>query len=244
MFIMEKSLFEYKIEPRHVDFTNRVSVSSLCDIVLHAAGEDAHRRGFGIDALANNNYGWVLSRMGIELERMPLEYETMSIRTWISDYNRLSSTRNFELADMEGNIYGCAVSQWCMIDYSTRMPVDMNTMAKAHEGNMVDCPSPCERPRRLGAVKSEPILEHKVAYSDIDFNRHMNTMRYIDLIFDTMPIEVPEKLEAVRMDINFLREALYGDLLSLKGECSDTARTYEFANEAGDALCRFAFEIR
>lgn len=244
MFIMEKSLFEYKIEPRHVDFTNRVSVSSLCDIVLHAAGEDAHRRGFGIDALANNNYGWVLSRMGIELERMPLEYETMSIRTWISNYNRLSSTRNFELADMEGNIYGCAVSQWCMIDYSTRMPVDMNTMAKAHEGNMVDCPSPCELPRRIRVVESEPLMQHKVVYSDIDFNRHMNTMRYIDMVFDAMPIEVPEKLEAWRMDLNFMKEARFGDVLSLMAVEADEVRQYEFRNQNAEALCRIALEFK
>ncbi|MBR5863268.1 MAG: acyl-ACP thioesterase [Alistipes sp.] len=241
---MEKSVFKCKVEPRNVDFTSRATVSSMCDIILYVAGRDAHNRGFGIQVLADKNFGWVLSRLCIELDYMPREYDEFTVHTWISDYNRLSSTRNFTLTDGAGREFGRAVTQWCMLDYDTRMPVDMKTLEKVHDGTIVDCPSPCERPRRLGAVKSEPILEHKVAYSDIDFNRHMNTMRYIDLIFDTMPIEVPEKLEAVRMDINFLREALYGDLLSLKGECSDTVRTYEFANEAGDALCRFAFEIR
>ena len=241
---MGKSLFEYKVEPRHVDFTNRCSVSSICDLVLHAAGEDAHRRGFGIDALAGNNYGWVLSRMAIELDYLPEEYSTFKLYTWISDYNRLSSTRNFELVDAQGRMFGRAVSQWCMIDYSTRMPVDMNVMAKAHEGNMVDAPSPCERPRRIGVINSEPIVEHKVVYSDIDFNRHMNTMRYIDIIFDTLPIEVPEQLMGFRLDINFMKEALYGDTLSLMGEERDGVRMFEYRNAAGDALCRMALEIK
>ena len=62
---MEKSVFCYKVGPQHVDFTSRVSVSSMCDLVLHAAGEDAHKRGFGIDALANNNYGDGLSARGV-----------------------------------------------------------------------------------------------------------------------------------------------------------------------------------
>lgn len=241
---MEKSVFKYKIEPQYVDFTDRVSVSSICDLVLHAAGADAHRRGFGIDALAGNNYGWVLSRMAIEMDYMPVEYSEFTLHTWISDYNRLSSTRNFTLTDSEGREFGRAVSQWCMIDYATRMPVDMNTMAKAHEGNMVDAPSPCERPRRISAITSEPVVEHKVVYSDIDFNRHMNTMRYIDLIFDTMPIEVPERLEAWRMDVNFMREALYGDTLLLKTEDGEGVKSYEFTSSAGDALCRFAFELK
>lgn len=241
---MEKSIFKYRIEPQYVDFTDRVSVSSICDLVLHAAGEDAHMRGFGIDALADNNYGWVLSRMAIELDYMPVEYSEFTLYTWISDYNRLSSTRNFSLVDGEGREFGRAVSQWCMIDYATRMPVDMNTMAKAHEGNMVDAPSPCERPRRIGVVTSEPIVEHRVVYSDIDFNRHMNTMRYIDIIFDTLPIDIPEQLNAFRLDMNFMKEARYGDNLRLMAEERDGVRMYEYRNDSGDALCRMALEVK
>lgn len=241
---MEKSVFKYKIEPQYVDFTDRVSVSSICDLVLHAAGADAHRRGFGIDALADNNYGWVLSRMAIEMDYMPVEYSEFTLHTWISDYNRLSSTRNFTLTDSEGREFGRAVSQWCMIDYATRMPVDMNTMAKAHEGNMVDAPSPCERPRRIGVITSEPVVEHKVVYSDIDFNRHMNTMRYIDIVFDSMPIEVPENLNAMRMDINFIREARYGDTLQLMAQQQEALRNYEYRNSEGDVLCRMSLEVK
>lgn len=241
---MEKSVFQYKIEPRHVDFTGRVSVSSLCDLVLHAAGEDAHRRGFGIDALAGNNYGWVLSRMCIEMDYLPKEYSEFTLYTWISDYNRLSSTRNFVLVDASGKEFGRAASQWCMIDYATRMPVDMSIMAKAHEGNMVDAPSPCERPRRIGVVTSEPVMQRRVLYSDIDFNRHMNTMRYIDLVFDSMPIEVPETLSAMRFDLNFMKEARYGDSLVLMSQKQDNTYQFAFRNEAGEALCRMALEVR
>lgn len=241
---MEKSVFEYRVEPQYVDFTDRVSVSSICDLILHAAGEDAHKRGFGIDALADNNYGWVLSRLAVELDYMPTEYSQFTLHTWISDYNRLSSTRNFTLTDAEGRVFGRAVSQWCMIDYATRMPVDMNIMAKAHEGNMVDAPSPCERPRRIGVVSSEPLVEHRVVYSDIDFNRHMNTMRYIDIIFDTLPIEVPEQLTGFRLDMNFMKEARYGDNLLLMGEERDGVRVFEYRNDTGDALCRMSLEIK
>lgn len=241
---MEKSVFKSKVEPQHVDFTSRASVSSMCDIILYVAGLDAHNRGFGIDVLAGKNFGWVLSRMCVELDYMPKEYDEFTIHTWISDYNRLSSTRNFTLTNAEGCVFGRAVSQWCMLDFDTRMPVDMNTLAKVHDGTIVDCPSPCERPRRLGAIKGEPIAEHKVVYSDIDFNRHMNTMRYIDIIFDTLPIEVPEQLNGFRLDMNFVKEARYGDNLVLMAEERDGVRMFEYRNEAGDALCRMALEVK
>lgn len=242
---MEKSVFKYRVEPSHVDFTLRASVSSMCDLILHAAGRDAHNRGFGIDVLADKNYGWVLSRLCVELDYLPKEYSEFTLHTWIGGYNRLASTRNFTLTDEQGIEFGRAVSQWCMLDFDTRRPVDMTTLVKVHDGTIVDCPSPCEAPRRLGAVDGDAITEHRVSYSDIDFNRHMNTMRYIDIIFDSLPIEQLEKLGALRMDINFVRESLYGDKIALHGEQKeDGDRVFEFKNAAGEALCRFSFELK
>jgi hypothetical protein len=47
-----------------------------------------------------------------------------------------------------------------------------------------------------------------------------------------------------RLDINFMKEALYGDTLSLMGEERDGVRMFEYRNAAGDALCRMALEIK
>lgn len=240
----EKSIFRYKVDPRRVDFTERASISSMCDIILEAAGEDAYKRGFGIDVLAERNLGWVLSRMCVELDYMPAEYSEFTIHTWISDYNRLASTRNFTLTDDEGRMFGRAVSQWCMLDFSTRMPADVNLLARMHEGVMVDAPSPCERPRRIAAVGSEPTAKHRVVYSDIDFNRHMNTMRYIDMVCDLLPIDELEQLNAVRVDMNFMRESRYGDVLSLCIDRRDDACAFEYRSGEGEALCRISLELR
>lgn len=240
----EKSVFKFTVEPESVDFTSRATVAAMFNMILHAAGRDAHRRGFGVDVLAEKNYGWVLSRICLELDRLPSEYEEFTLHTWIGGYNRLASTRNFTLSNSEGHEFGRAVSQWCMLDFDTRMPVDMNTLAKVHEGTIVDVPSPCDAPKRIAAIGSESIAEHRVAYSDIDFNRHMNTMRYIEFAFDTLPIEELEKLSALRMDINFIKEARYGDMLSLAREQSDAQYQFEIRNGAGEPLCRMALCIR
>ncbi len=240
----EKSVFKYIVEPEYVDFTAHASVSAIFNMVLHAAGKDAHRRGFGVDALAEKNFGWVLSRMCLEMDRRPNEYEDFTLHTWISGYNRLISTRNFTFTDSKGEIFGRAVSQWCMLDFDTRMPLDMNTLAKVHDGTIVDAPSPCDAPKRIGAMEGEPVAERKVAYSDIDFNRHMNTMRYIDFAFDSLPIEVPEKLQAMRMDLNFMKEARYGDKLLLMREEADQQYGFEFRNGSGEPLCRIMIEVK
>ena len=69
-------------------------------------------------------------------------------------------------------------------------------------------------------------------------------MRYIDIIFDSLPIEVPENLKAFRLDMNFMKEARYNDKLSLKSEQKEQTHLFAYANEAGEALCRMALEVR
>ena len=131
-----------------------------------------------------------------------------------------------------------------MIDFTTRMPADMKTVACMHEGVIVDAPSPCERPRRIRAVEGVVAAEHRVVYSDIDFNRHMNTMRYIDIMCDVMPIETLERMQSMRLDLNFMREARYGDVLTLRMDGDGSTHEFEYRNGDGEALCRAAFEIR
>ena len=79
----------------------------------------------------------------------------------------------------------------------------------------MECPSPAEKPRKVPAPDAEPVLTHKVAYSDIDFNRHVNTMRYIEMMLDVLPIERFAEERPLRLDINFLKEARYGQTLSV-----------------------------
>ena len=72
----------------------------------------------------------------------------------------------------------------------------------------------------------------------------MNTMRYIDIVIDSMPIDIVESLNAMRMDINFIREARYGDTLQLMAQQQEALRNYEYRNSEGDILCRMSLEVK
>ena len=58
-----KREYTYRIEPRDVDFMKRATLMSLADYILHTAGEDADRNGFGVRDLNLHNASWVLTRM-------------------------------------------------------------------------------------------------------------------------------------------------------------------------------------
>ncbi len=242
----EKTSYNISIEPQNVDYTLQERVSSLCNNILNVAGTDAQRKGFGVDVLGRKGHSWVLMRFAAEFDYRPEQFTSYDIATWISDYNRLMSTRNFTLTNGEGVEFGRAVSQWCMLDLETRQPLDMTTTAEMHSQWMVDCPSPMERPRRVGApaTDNQSVFTHRVAYSDIDFNRHMNTLRYIDLMVDMLPIELFAEEHKLRVDINFLHEARYGQVLTVV--CAESGAgewTFEIRNDEQTACLRAIFKF-
>jgi acyl-ACP thioesterase len=83
-----------------------------------------------------------------------------------------------------------------------------------------------------------------VVYSDIDFNRHVNTLRYIDLIFDSLPIELIEKNNGMRLDINFIAEALYGEVLTIGWTSEGNVWQFEISSDSGKKLCRAKIEFK
>ena len=221
----EKTGYTYYADPQQVDFTLRMTVPALANEVLNTAGVDAQRKGFGIDKLNKENRSWVLSRMAIEIDDRPEQYSSYEIVTWVNEYNRMLSTRNFTLHDAAGREFGRAVTQWCIIDLGARKAIDLNTVIGTCADSIVDAPSPTEKPRKVTGIVPQHIAEHRVVYSDIDFNRHVNTMRYIEMMIDMLPVELLMQETPVRFDIHFLRECRYGQTLSV-GSSSVAARRF------------------
>lgn len=238
----EKTDYDYRVEPHEVDFTLKQTIPALISTVLNTAGRDALGKGFGVDALLQNNHTWVLSRMAVEVDFRPGQYDAYRISTWISDYGRLLSTRNFRITSADGREIGRAVTEWAMIDMTTRRAVDLSWVGDAHRDALVDEPAPMEKPVKIRSVAPTDRLQHRVAYSDIDFNRHVNTMRYIDLMFDMLPIELPTLERPMRFDLHFMKECRYGQTLEVGCERLDRGARFEIATDEGYVALRGAVE--
>ena len=213
------SSYPFTIQPENVDFTLRASAASIISYMLNVAGTDAHRKGFGVEALQGHSF------------------------TWVNEFNRLSSTRNFKMR-IGDEVIAAGVSQWCMLNMETRQAVDMTLLKDIYERAMVAEASPIAAPARLRDVEPQISVSRPVVYSDIDFNRHVNTLRYIDLIFDTLPLELIEKNVGMRLDINFIAEALYGEVLTIGAYSEGNVWQFEISSDSGKKLCRAKIEFK
>lgn len=235
---MEPRYYKYTVIPQEIDFTGKARFSTVVNNILNTAGEDARVNGFGIDVLSEMNLGWVLSRLAVELDRRPLEQETYTVETWVTEYASLMTTRCFRFLDADGNCFGRAVSNWCLIDFAQRRLVPMSKISDIASHTVTDKALPCASPVKLRPFDAEPCSSHKVKYMDIDFNRHMNTLRYIDLLADELPIELVAADRRIRVDIHFVKESVYGDVLNIfslpESDSTDEVAKYRMAIKKED----------
>lgn len=237
-----KREYYYRIEPGDVDFMKLSSLASLADYIIHTAAEDADINGFGVRDLNLHNASWVLTRMAIETYRMPAEYEKIRITTWVSAVTRAMTTRNFEVFDEKGSMAACAVTNWAMIDLDRRSILDLH-MLPSYGSMTQDFPPPATLPRRLGTPRCEREYSHRVVYSDLDFNCHANSVKYLQWVVDTLPLELLEMKRIARADINFLHEARYGDMLHITASGAEEP-AFEIRNDREETVCRLAFIMK
>lgn len=238
----QKTTYHNEIGAEKVDFTLHATIEALCSDILNVAGNDAKSKGFSADKLMESGRSWVLSRMSVELDRMPAQNELYTIDTWVYENTRVLSTRNFEMIDSLGKIFGRAVSQWCIIDFKTRMPVALDEYADLFEGYIYNAPAPCDPPRKVRGIEPQYHRQHEVRYSDIDFNRHVNTMRYIRMMLNTLPIDYLTDNRPMRLDIHFAKECHLGESLTIGYEQRDNISLFEIRNNDGVVACTAAIE--
>ena len=232
-----KKTYDFTVDLQQVDFQTNIKLSMLGDLLLTTAGMNADDNGFGFKDLQKNNYGWVLIRWAIEMKRYPLQYEKISIQTWVEDVNRAFTTRNFNIFNENGEIIGSAASNWMGLDTETRKPIDLASLeglkAKAnHEPGLI------EKSARLSKVNADITDSFTVRYNDIDINRHVNSIRYIQWITNLFPLDTFREKYVQRFDINYMDEAVWGDKIDI---CCEEKAEDEFLVEIeknGQAACR------
>lgn len=216
--IMEKvATTKFICEPFHSDFMGRLTLSVLGNHLLNCAGQHATDRGFGMARLNEEEHTWVLSRMTIEFEDLPKQYESFEIDTWVESVYRLFTDRNFQLRNKDGHTIGYARTVWAMIGMKSRKPIDLMSL---YDGlilsyNYPENPCPIEKPSRIKVTAREPKDSFVAHYSDIDINGHVNSIRYIEHVMDLFSLDYLRSHKLYRFEIAYVSESYCGDKLNL-----------------------------
>ena len=230
--------YDFVVQPQEVDFQCRITLSALTAMLLNTADYNANDNGFGLKHLQTIDCSWVLSRFVLEMEYFPLEYEELTVETWVEEVGRASTSRNFCVKNAQQEIIGHGISIWVMLDMSTRKIKDLSLLENiwqyVHPESV-----PIEKPIKLTPVKDGTVYNSFcIRYSDIDFNGHVSTARYVRWLSDCFSLKQYESTRITRFEASFMNEMMYGDQVEVLGE-QKTDNDYRFDILNGDKIaCR------
>lgn len=212
-------------EPFHCDFAGRLFMSHLGNHLINAADFHSNDRGFGMLYLNTIHKTWVLSRLAIELEEMPPAYTRFDVETWVESAMRFFTNRDFKISEspapgssQEGKVFGYGRSVWAMIDTETRQPADLFAVNDGRLMEYVEKEKECPiaKVSRVKMKDDAPLMRVvPTAYSDIDMNGHVNSVKYIEHALDLWDTEFYKHHWLHRFEIAYVAEAHLGDDLLL-----------------------------
>lgn len=215
---MEKvGKYLFMAEPFHCDFLHRLFMGHLGNHLLNAADFHSTDRDFGMTYLNPIHKTWVLSRLAVEMDEMPMQYTKFNVETWVESAMKYFTNRNFRVVGEDGKVYGYGRSVWAMIDTETRQPQDI---LEIHDGEIVnwietekECP--IEKSSRVKmSDKAVLVREIDTYYNDVDVNGHVNSIKYIEHILDLFSIDFYRENRIKRFEIAYVAESYGGDRLS------------------------------
>lgn len=213
--------YEFTAEPFHCDFSGRLFLGQLGIQMLNAADFHSTDRGFGMKYLMTINRSWVLSRLALEMEEMPAQFEHYTVETWVESAMKFFTSRNFRVSGSDGHVYGYGRSIWAMIDTETRQPTDIFSIDNGaiNDWILADKPCPIEKGGRVKMSENATLVRTiSVNYSDIDINGHVNSVKYIEHVLDLWDIGWYREHRLKRFEIAYVAEAHQGDKLSFYRE--------------------------
>jgi acyl-ACP thioesterase len=198
-----------------IDRSDRLTLASTFDLFQEVAISHAEDLGVGRDALARARQAWVLSRMSVLVERRPRWGETITLRSWPRGSERLFAVRDYDIRDQADRPVVRGRSGWIILDIDKRRPLRVQQLIEQlplNEGLDALPNGGAGLEVREDLTKAG---ERRAVYSDIDYNGHVNNVRYIQWIQDILDPAILETADVLRLDINYLSEIKYGECTEL-----------------------------
>ena len=234
---------EFELRYFEMDKSGKASSVTMLTLLQETAADHCESIGHSLFSLVSQNLGWVLLSGIMEIDRYPEYKEKIIIRTWLSKYQSIRGIRENIIYDEDYNIIGKAKGLWLFFDIEKRRPTKI---LKDFKEQWLSCEETCiehDISRKLNIINSaEYIKKFKVNLYDTDTNKHVNNIRYLQWLVESIPEEITDNYYLHSIDGRFIDEAQYGDVVVSLTNRSDYEDSFVHAIqiEGTEKICAVA----
>lgn len=207
-------LFEdtFKMGLKDIGIDNLIKNRAMLEILENIAAYHSDLVGFGANDTAKIKLTWILLDWKLEIKNRPKYGQDIKVVTWSRTANKFFTYRDFKIYS-NGELVAIASSKWTLINIEkrkmTRITEDIIDKYKPEDRHVFDNPDidKLEVPEKFTSE-----VQYTVIRKDIDINKHMHNLYYLDLAYEALPEDVYQEdrpFDNVR--IMYKKEIMFGD---------------------------------
>ncbi len=212
------------------DLNQLMRPDAFLDMAQQIAVEAAEYLGFGRNKMLEFGCAWVIARMHVRFEKKVRFDEKVRLSTWHKGMSGLYFIRDYRL-EAQGGTAVNSTSSWIVMNLGSRKICrDDEIMRIIPSGSQCEESAIEENAGRIvfpRGVVPEELGTHTVHYSDIDYNGHVNNVKYTVWALDCLPKELTCGHFLREISINFNKEARLGDSVTFLHTESDGCHIVE-----------------
>lgn len=204
---------QFTVTAMDVDRFGRAKPSTILYFAQEAAQSHCLQLGTDWDTLAKQNLFWAVLRHRVQITRLPVMGETITVHTWPMPTTRSAFPRATAGYDSQGNELFRIISLWVLMNTESRSMVLPGksgiAVAGTVQGNELSVPGSI-----IPKAMEQTVIRH-VGFCELDRNGHMNNTRYMDWVMDLLPSSFHSDHPIREFTLCYLAEATEGQSLDL-----------------------------
>jgi acyl-ACP thioesterase len=241
------TIYTHPVDFHDVDPNYTIRFPNLLNHIIRASETSEEQLGVSIAFLKERyNAIWVISRMTIQMQMLPMFHDELCIETWDSGMSHGMVTREYRLyirRGMQITEVGTATSIWTILNRETHQienDVFDADLWKHHflpdKINIQKTPLPKQ------IVAPTAVLDHCVHYTDLDIHNHCNSASYIQFMMNAC--EHMTGKTPVVLDIRYSREVFKNEWIKILVDESPDKILYLLQNEQKETVCSASLTLK
>ena len=213
---------------------------ALAQFFLEAFAYQCADLGLAAYDLQESHRSWVMTDFRIDfLTALPRWRELVDIKLWVREIKGLRLFVDFRAFYQEKEI-AQGSSGWLIINELNRKPCRMDDIAQKFTVDEEEVFTSFRFTKMKPKDGIKKVNTSIVRASDLDFNQHMNSMRYLDLALESIPTKCIEGKRLESIQAKFLKEAYLGESIDIQLLMDDETNHHSISKDIdgrSQAIC-------
>ena len=193
----------------------KLKYTDLCSIFQLTAASHAALGGISFTDMQEFNQAWVLSKMIVEIKKLPCWNDVITVTTWIKSLENSRSVRCLEVYLNGEKIIGCETF-WVVFNTSSRRPENL-MLPEAHFEKFPLKNATTKTFSRIENIENSTIAgTKKIVLSDLDIVNHANSVKYLEWCLDYLDTTVSISTTIKSFEMNYLKELALNDVVTIE----------------------------